>query len=111
MLHCTVLIVKSAQTREPISPAEGICVTLRYLATGDAQQTVADSYRMSKAIVCKIIKETCDAIWNVLIKEGFSLCSIIFLNKSLPARLKATTRQEASRRDRTDFTKTEKDIG
>ena len=34
-----------------------------------------------------------------------------FLNKSLLARLKATTRQEASRRDRTDFTKTEKDIG
>ena len=34
-----------------------------------------------------------------------------FLNKSLPARLKATTRQEASRRDRTDFTKTERDIG
>ena len=36
---------------------------------------------------------------------------IFFLKKSLPARLKATTRQEASRRDRTDFTKTEKDIG
>ena len=36
---------------------------------------------------------------------------VYFLNKSLPARLKATTRQEASRRDITDFTKTEKDIG
>ena len=34
-----------------------------------------------------------------------------FLNKSLPARLKATTRKEASRRDGTDLTKTEKDIG
>ena len=34
-----------------------------------------------------------------------------FSNKSFPARLKATTRQEASRRDRTDFTKTEKDTG
>lgn len=33
------------------------------------------------------------------------------LFKSFPARLKATTRQEASRRDRAGFTKTEKDIG
>ena len=48
--YVALYIVKSAQTREPISPAEGICVTLRYLATGDAQRTVADNYRMSKAI-------------------------------------------------------------
>ena len=34
-----------------------------------------------------------------------------FSNKSLPARLKATNRQEASRRDKADLTKTEKDIG
>ena len=35
----------------------------------------------------------------------------IFVNKSLPARLKATTRQKASRIDTTDITKIEKDIG
>ena len=42
------------------------------------------------------------------------VCAYLFvfvLNKSLPARLKATTRQEASRKDRTDFTNTKKDIG
>ena len=44
---------------------------------------------------------------NQMITSNFCL----FLNELLPVRLKAITRQEASRRDRIDFTKTEKDIG
>ena len=38
----------------------------RYLATGDAQQTIAFSYRLGKTTVHNIVKETCCAIWNVI---------------------------------------------
>ena len=41
----------------------------------------------------------------------FYLLIFLFLSKLLSARLKDTTRQEASRRDRADLTKTEKDFG
>ena len=33
--------------REPIGPDERLCVTLRFLVTGDAFATIAASYRMS----------------------------------------------------------------
>ena len=41
----------STHMRETIGPEERLCVTLRYLATGDAQVTLAASYRISPAVV------------------------------------------------------------
>ena len=58
------MILKSDQKREPISPAERLAVTLRYLATGDSHQTIAFSYRLGHSTVNKIIPETCQAIWT-----------------------------------------------
>ena len=52
--------------RKPISAGERLALTLRYLATGDAQATIARSYRMSPETAGRIIKETCSAIWNNL---------------------------------------------
>lgn len=65
------VIMKSSMRREAITPSERLCVTLRYLVTGDAQSTIADSYRMGKTSVCRIIKETSDALWDQLLKNGF----------------------------------------
>ena len=59
------------QFRDPISPSERLCVTLRYLVTGDAQVTIGASYRMSPAIIGKIIPETCNSIWNVLLLNDY----------------------------------------
>ena len=39
-------ILKSSQ-REPIGPSERLCVTLRYITTGDAQTTIAANFRIS----------------------------------------------------------------
>ena len=64
-------ITKSSVKREVISPGECLAVTLQFLATGDAQTTIAASYRMSKTSVHRIVKETSDAIWDELLKEGF----------------------------------------
>ena len=55
--------------RSPISGAERLAVTLRFLTTGDSMQTIAFSYRMGHSTVCTIIPETCDAIWNALAPE------------------------------------------
>ena len=57
---------QSWRTREPISAAERLMVTIRYLATGDSQQSQSFSFRIGRATVSKILRETCDAIWEVL---------------------------------------------
>ena len=65
-------LIKKSETkfRKPISAGERLAVTLRFLATGDSQQTLSYSFRMGKATVSKIVSETCDAIYAVL-KEKY----------------------------------------
>lgn len=64
-------ITKDCLRREPIMPEERLSVTLRYLVTGDSFKTISSSYRMSDTTVGRIVKETCNAIWIALQKEGF----------------------------------------
>ena len=61
-------IQKSSVTRECIGPSERLCVTLRFLTTGDSQTIIALNYRISPTSVGKIIFATCEALWNVLSK-------------------------------------------
>ena len=65
--------LKRASTNmcEPIGPSERLCVCLRYLVTGDAQVTIAASYRISAAVIGRIINETCEQLWNVLSEKGY----------------------------------------
>ena len=69
-------IIKKQSTamRDPISPNERLAVNLRYLLTGDAQCTVATSYRVSLTAVSRIITETCDAIWTSLKRMHYLDC-------------------------------------
>ena len=55
-------ITKCSIRREVIEPAERLCLTLRYLAMGDAQVSIASSYRVSPTSVGRIIAETCKVI-------------------------------------------------
>lgn len=64
-------ISKSNLKRESISPEERLCVTLRFLVTGDSQAIITASYRISKATIGRLIKETTEVIWDILIEEGF----------------------------------------
>ena len=64
-------IEKDCMRREPIKSEERLAVTLRYLATGDAFKTIGASYRISTASVSRIVKETCNVLWNVLKNKGF----------------------------------------
>lgn len=70
LLKCvSPLITHSGVCRESVSPGERLSVTLRYLATGNSQQSIAESYRLSKSTVCRIISETCEAIFLTLQDE------------------------------------------
>ena len=57
---------KDAKFRKCISATERLALTLRFLVTGDSQQSLRFSFRIGKATVSKIISETCDAIYTVL---------------------------------------------
>nr|XP_039274699.1 protein ALP1-like [Styela clava] len=52
--------------RRPISAAERLAVTLRFLATGDSYRTIANGYRLGISTVSLIVPDTCRAIWDTL---------------------------------------------
>eukprot|EP00795_Rhopilema_esculentum_P005730 gene5730-10984_t len=57
---------KKCNSRVPIPVAERIVITLRYLATGDSQQSQAFNFRVGRATISNIIRVTCCGIWNAL---------------------------------------------
>ncbi|CAG7666789.1 unnamed protein product [Allacma fusca] len=52
--------------REAISPSERLLMTLAYLVSGDQQKSIAKNYRVGKATVCFIVRETCKSIFDTL---------------------------------------------
>ena len=57
---------KRCNSRASISPGERLTLTLRYLATGDSQQSQSFNFRVGRSTASMIIKDTCDAIWTAL---------------------------------------------
>ena len=51
--------------RQPTCVKERLAVTLRYLASGNSQQSLGWAHRIGKATISRIIKETTNAIWEV----------------------------------------------
>ncbi|XP_002162517.3 uncharacterized protein LOC100197499 [Hydra vulgaris] len=62
------LTKKYCPSRDSICPSQRLIITIRYLATGESQQTQSFYFRVGRATVCHIIEETCCAIWKVLKK-------------------------------------------
>ena len=56
----------TTKMREPISPAERLVLTLRFLESGDSQQSLGFSFRISRAAICTMLSETCEKLWEVL---------------------------------------------
>lgn len=50
----------------PITPEERLVLTLRYLATGTSFKHLSFSFRMGASTVGQIVKETVQALWEVL---------------------------------------------
>ena len=55
--------------RPEISPAERLAITLRYLATGNSQVSLSFNFRVGRSTLCRIVRETCSVIWQVLCKD------------------------------------------
>ena len=66
-----IIVKKSTVMRDPLGPSEILAVTLRYLVTGDAQCTIAASYRISPTTSGRVLSETCDALWVTLLNLKF----------------------------------------
>ena len=62
---------RDSRRREPIGPQERLAVALRFLTTGDSFITISNSYRMSDTSVGRIVRDTCQHIWNELSKVGY----------------------------------------
>jgi len=56
------MLTKKSLHRERNSAGERLSVTLRFLTTGDSQQTISFSYRIGLTTVSNIMAETCDAL-------------------------------------------------
>ena len=57
---------RTTRFREPISASQRLALTLRFLATGESQQSLSFNYRVRKATVCKTVSETSLAMYNAL---------------------------------------------
>ncbi|CAB4007448.1 Hypothetical predicted protein [Paramuricea clavata] len=57
---------KHCKSRKPISPSKRLAVTVRYLATGDSQQSHAFYFRIGRSTVSNIVKESCYALCTAL---------------------------------------------
>ncbi|XP_040066966.1 uncharacterized protein LOC115311512 [Ixodes scapularis] len=59
-------LVHAPTHRSPISPAERLAITLRFLASPGSLGHIGVSYRMHKATLSSILRETLPAIWETL---------------------------------------------
>ena len=59
-------LVRKFHVREPISPAERLAVTPRYLASGDSQTSIGFLFKMGRSTVNGIIEKVCTELWRVL---------------------------------------------
>ena len=51
---------------QSISAAEQLCLTIRFLASGDSQESLSFAFQIGRSTVSEIIQETCKAIYNIL---------------------------------------------
>ena len=67
-----VITQMTSQLTSALPPGERLGVTLRYLVTGDSMKTIS-----GYATVCCIIKDTCQALWDVLSPEFYSHLKVV----------------------------------
>lgn len=73
-----IISKQNTKMRESISAEERLTTTLRYLATGRSFEDLKFSTGISAPSLCKIIPETCKAIYNVL-KKTYLKVRLIFI--------------------------------
>lgn len=75
----TLIQQQDTWMREAISASERLSITLRYLATGDSNQSLEYLYRIPVSTLSTIIPETCQAIYDSLKNDYMKVSEIICL--------------------------------
>ena len=57
---------KDTRFRKSIPASARLAITLRYLASGETQQSLSYNYRVGRSTVSNIVSETCIAIYESL---------------------------------------------
>ena len=63
--------------RKSLSQTQRLIITVRFLASGDSQITLTYLFRMGKKRVSRIIRETCKALYEVLVIKYLSVPTTI----------------------------------
>ena len=61
---------KDSRFRSPIGADIRLALTLRFLASGETYPSLQFAFRIQRSTICLIIKETCDAIQNIFLKDN-----------------------------------------
>ncbi|XP_070762733.1 uncharacterized protein [Enoplosus armatus] len=73
LLHRIEPYIEHGRTHSsPVSLQERLAVTLRVLASGSSQKSVAASYQLGSATVSLMVSEVCQAIWKALRRDFVS---------------------------------------
>ncbi|KAM4541691.1 putative nuclease HARBI1 [Odontesthes bonariensis] len=64
-----LITMQRTNYRRLIPPDQRLYICLRFLATGDCYQTIANSYRLGKRTVANIVNQVTRAIWDALVEE------------------------------------------
>ena len=62
---------KTTNCRNPLSPWLYLAITLMYLATGDANKSLAYGFRVAPDTIVSVIPEVCEAIYNHYHESAF----------------------------------------
>ena len=57
---------KNTRMREAVTPEERLVITIRYLATGMAQQTLCYNFRIGRTTASNIVRDVCIALYEAL---------------------------------------------
>ena len=60
------ILKEDTNMRESIKPHEMVCLTLRYLATGETFRSLEYQFRIGKKTISRIVNEVCEAITEIL---------------------------------------------
>ena len=66
-----IIAKESTVMRDPIEPSQRLALTVSHLVTGDAQHTIAASYRISPTAITRVLSETRNPLWDSLLNLKF----------------------------------------
>lgn len=68
-----IIAKQDTNMRKSIEPSQRLCVTLRFLATGDSYKSLSTLFRIAPSTIALFVPVVCDAIYTVLKQKYLSV--------------------------------------